>query len=204
MLVVQMLLPRFLVLEVLLFFHFLQQSHAALHCFTAQQRHFTSCNGTSLSKEETTTSSSRPLPVDVIVKTDRVTRSTVTISVKPTVLLDESAFQASHANEQPIVPIKCSNQFSQQDQPSFQNMGSQPNLLNGQVKHLSKHISAAAPLAIRSCHGRSLRNHCTGDEKNMWLKSILQSPEADEIKTEDAAVLISHPIQRLTFAPTYF
>ena len=65
MLVVQMLLPRFLVLEVLLFFHFLQQSHAALHCFTTPRQFSTksssgSCkNGTSLEAPEesgTTTS----------------------------------------------------------------------------------------------------------------------------------------------------
>ena len=91
MLVVQMLLPRFLVLEVLLFLHFLQQSQAVLHFLGSRAAAVNEgqANTTDLQTDEVV-----PLPakqlVDVIVKTDRVARSTVTVAVAAADTWDDS------------------------------------------------------------------------------------------------------------------
>ena len=123
MLVVQMLLPRFLVLEVLLFLHFLQQSHAVLHFLGSRAAAVNEgqANTTDLQTDEAV-----PLPakqaVDVIVKTDRVARSTVTVAVAATdTTWDDSmeaaadttspsAFQSSMPSGQddPTKTVQCS------------------------------------------------------------------------------------------------
>jgi len=119
MLVVQMLLPRFLVLEVLLFFHFLQQSHAAWsqeYYFVGQTRGGPS-NGTLTHSDH---SLGGPLGQlyqgepetkneDVIIKTDRLTRSTVTIAVKSIDNVDSTAGYAEN-------PSFTSNEYDELSQ----------------------------------------------------------------------------------------
>lgn len=196
-----MLLPRFLVLEVLLFFHFLQQSHAALTCFTVQ-RELSHSNGTSLSKEEKgPRHHHRAVPLDVIIKTDRVTRSTVTISVKPSSVADGGVVALNsrdgrrHANEE--LPFRCSSKYYPQNKPSFHGAFGSTNPLG---QSLSKSTAKSCP-----SHDRGLLWHQGGDNKKLWLNNLLHSPETDGRKTDDSAVLIvSRPVQRLLFAPKYF
>jgi len=191
-----MLLPRFLVLEVLLFFHFLQQSHAALTCFTAQRELSSSSNGTTSLTKEGPRNHRIAVPLDVIVKTDRVTRSTVTISVKPSSVAD--ACRDGHANEEP--PFRCSSKYYYpQNEPSF------PGAF-GSTIGTSQSISAASTANSCPPHGRGLLRHQGGDTKKLWLNHLFHSPETDGRKTEDSTVLIvSPPVQRLLlFAPKYF
>lgn len=197
-------MPRFLVLEVLLFFHFLQQSHAALNCFTAQTQLNTS-NGTSLTKEEKGPKHHRAVPLEVIVKTDRVSRSTVTISVKPSSVLDG----ADAVNDRDVhgcakklqPPLRClSKYYYPQTEPSFPSA-------TASTDPLSQCHSGPVASTAKSyhCHGRGLPWHQGGHTKNLSPNSLLHSPDIGR-KTDDSAVLIiSPPVQRLLlFAPKYF